>query len=56
MVHLHLHLWWRGAVAHWGSSIKASGGWAWGRGAWRSVAGHCGVDGVELSWELEAKL
>ena len=53
---LHLHLWWRGAETHWGSSIIASGGWAWGRGAWRSEAGHCGVDRVELSWELEAKL
>lgn len=53
---LHLHLWWRAAETHWGSSIIASGGWAWGRRAWRREAGHCGVDRVELSWELEAKL
>ena len=57
---LHLLLW-RGAIAHWGTSIGGSGiiasvGWPWGRGAWRSVAGHCGVDRVGLSWELEAKL
>jgi len=31
-----MHLWWRGGVARWGTTIIASRRWPWGRGAWWS--------------------